>query len=194
MNKKCHWCGKPADRLCDYVVARAWPTDDPKDRVTCDRPLCSDCAANVGRTMFCGKNARVETIDYCPSHMVVRGLRGRTRWRYSTIFKPGDLDGAKRAREIMNAKADSLVGIAREESSNEGAIRAEPDIRPALAGSIAIRRDSELAVTLFRAYTTGETVRVHHCDLAPNARRRLLRVVEMVDRGEMIVVRLESVE
>lgn len=44
-------CGRVATLLCD------WPLHGSKEGQTCDRPLCSRCATNVGPDR-----------DYCPSH------------------------------------------------------------------------------------------------------------------------------
>lgn len=47
--RKCHCCGAPATKECDFArAARA---------KTCDKPLCESCAVPVG-----------ENRDYCPEH------------------------------------------------------------------------------------------------------------------------------
>ena len=50
--RKCA-CGKPATRLCDFVVNRLGDT--------CDRPVCTDHATSVG-----------PDLDHCPEHAAPR--------------------------------------------------------------------------------------------------------------------------
>ncbi len=52
---KCSRCGKPADKLCDFVIERR----HGGNHRTCDKPLCSSCAVSGGRN-----------VDYCPDHRV----------------------------------------------------------------------------------------------------------------------------
>jgi hypothetical protein len=46
--RKCHCCGAPAARLCDFELRRG---------KSCDKPLCDACAVPAG-----------DDRDYCPDH------------------------------------------------------------------------------------------------------------------------------
>jgi hypothetical protein len=48
--KRCHFCNRFADKLCDFPV---------RPGKTCDADICSRCATSVG-----------EDLDYCPRHKV----------------------------------------------------------------------------------------------------------------------------
>lgn len=54
--RKCAFCGKPADYLCDYPIG---------DGKTCDKPICKKCKTIVG-----------DNLDYCPTHAKNEGLFG----------------------------------------------------------------------------------------------------------------------
>jgi hypothetical protein len=49
-------CGAPADLLCDY------PLRGTKAGKTCDRPICGECAVNIGPDK-----------DLCPTHARMEG-------------------------------------------------------------------------------------------------------------------------
>ena len=80
MNEEtCHYCGRPAVRLCDGVVGwlshdgRVIDTSDPAEAAaTCDRPLCAACVATSSPVFFDGSHAdgtrwgEVDTHDLCP--------------------------------------------------------------------------------------------------------------------------------
>jgi hypothetical protein len=46
--KRCHFCNRFADKLCDFPVRRG---------KTCDADICSRCATSIG-----------DNLDYCPRH------------------------------------------------------------------------------------------------------------------------------
>ena len=54
--RKCAFCGRPADYLCDYPVSEG---------KTCDKPICKKCKTIVGID-----------FDYCPTHAKEYGLLG----------------------------------------------------------------------------------------------------------------------
>lgn len=74
---ECFYCGAPATRLCDFVMAlkiheghtaeAGHPCidgDDP-EVYSCDRPLCDDCAVMAGIQTATGECDR---IDHCRDH------------------------------------------------------------------------------------------------------------------------------
>lgn len=74
---KCHHCGEPATKLCDFTIGYAIkghnkdgrPYVDMEKWFTCDRPLCESCATTGG--VFSGHGsagAFRDTIDYCKEH------------------------------------------------------------------------------------------------------------------------------
>lgn len=115
----CFHCGERATLLCDGVLGwrRAWyqrqPVSHPRFRdrapaegwwcidtsrdgeemVTCDRPLCDDCATRAGVTFWCGEDGGVETIDHC------RDCTGRTGVR-APLLDDETLDALRRRRLI----------------------------------------------------------------------------------------------
>lgn len=57
----CWWCGLPADLLCDSVLSTVDTTE------TCDAPMCSTCAAEVGRGTVCGSGGcEAFVLHRCP--------------------------------------------------------------------------------------------------------------------------------
>lgn len=78
---KCSQCGRPADLLCDFIIAREMAgivkrEGQPPHRVvdrdsrhfTCDRPICEACTTKGSPEFYCGKNGFVHVDDYCPEH------------------------------------------------------------------------------------------------------------------------------
>lgn len=55
-------CGRPSERLCDYLLA---PFEVGKEPKTCDAKLCSRCAVRVGPNK-----------DYCPPHARSESAKG----------------------------------------------------------------------------------------------------------------------
>lgn len=63
----CHHCDAPATKLCDFVLgfatdANVISMDD--ERITCSRPLCDECARQIGWTTLMGG----DTLDFCRDH------------------------------------------------------------------------------------------------------------------------------
>lgn len=56
----CAFCGRKATKLCDYQV-----TMIISEVITCDTPLCSDCAVVI---ISLTTVPNYDTIDYCPIH------------------------------------------------------------------------------------------------------------------------------
>jgi len=50
---KCRFCFKPSTKLCDAVVGKTLGGE----AITCDAPICIDCARQVGPDK-----------DFCPKH------------------------------------------------------------------------------------------------------------------------------
>jgi len=77
----CHYCPKPATKLCDYAFS---------PERTCDRPLCAQHAVSDGVLFVCGDEGSADTIDYCREHhaQIRLGIRKATEiaakklWRY----------------------------------------------------------------------------------------------------------------
>lgn len=72
----CWSCGRPATRLCDYILAspivgynqmRRPFTSSEVDPPTCDRPLCETHAYWPQGMFLCGED--VDTLDYCAAHL-----------------------------------------------------------------------------------------------------------------------------
>lgn len=78
MSETCHYCGRPATKLCDGVIGwlsfdgRLIATDEPDPAATCDRPLCEACAAASSPWFLDGTTedgehwGEIGTDDYCP--------------------------------------------------------------------------------------------------------------------------------
>jgi hypothetical protein len=55
--KRCKYCGRPGDKLCDYPLSGA------KAGQTCDVPMCSRCATHVPPdTDYCRAHAEMGTL------------------------------------------------------------------------------------------------------------------------------------
>lgn len=73
---KCHFCGKDAVVLCDYITKRAGLTV----LADCSRALCPDHRRKVGH--ICDRSRRTtnnnsDTIDFCPEHHLDASVAGR---------------------------------------------------------------------------------------------------------------------
>lgn len=76
-------CGQPGEYLCDALVplsreerlrraVAGLKVGGLAGQATCDAPLCEACRTKVSNTFVCGKNPRMDSMDYCPTH--ARGL------------------------------------------------------------------------------------------------------------------------
>jgi len=59
--RKCKVCGRPATKLCDFVVA---PAHGHLPAKTCNKSLCDACAVHVG-----------PDTDHCPDHPRATGAQ-----------------------------------------------------------------------------------------------------------------------
>lgn len=86
----CHYCGKPAKYLCDFVLEYSATADGPMPSreddpdshkftqwllnpkevhlVTCDRPLCEEHRTQKGTIFCCGELGSIGSVDCCPGH------------------------------------------------------------------------------------------------------------------------------
>lgn len=94
MADTCFHCSAPATLLCDFHIGqiigefervgalgenrwRAVTTLEACDKhgaafYTCDRPICKECAVNIGRVHFCaGKDSSIDTVDLCREHAII---------------------------------------------------------------------------------------------------------------------------
>ncbi len=100
-SEACHVCGKAATLLCDGKLPR-WRNGDrqlfaaklrkkgmryPLASITCDRPLCSDCAISDDRIFFwhgSGEDGEptggARTFDYCPECASYKPELKKVRW------------------------------------------------------------------------------------------------------------------
>ncbi len=66
----CPFCRKnEATQLCDFVVDYIWttiPSRFGRQTITCDNPMCKECATNVAGHEFCP--VCKELYDYVRSH------------------------------------------------------------------------------------------------------------------------------
>lgn len=81
----CFYCGEEATLLCDGLLG--WRM------LTCDRPLCENCASQVGVTFASGDDGYMETIDHCRECASTR----------APLLSDEDLD-AMRARRQMRLR------------------------------------------------------------------------------------------
>lgn len=65
---KCHFCEKPATKLCDHPVLSADGFYHPATPHLCDLPICDDHAAVQGKTFDMHGPGTVDTMDHCPFH------------------------------------------------------------------------------------------------------------------------------
>lgn len=67
----CHHCHAPATKLCDFVLGFATDAKEigiDDERITCSRPLCNECAREVGWTTLGGG----DSIDLCRDHAEIK--------------------------------------------------------------------------------------------------------------------------
>lgn len=87
-NERCWWCGAPALRLCDGLLAAGdsrmrslAEAEWPEGVSTCDAPMCNECARTIRTTLVLPPKDRratgeyFETIDACPFCVAIEGKR-----------------------------------------------------------------------------------------------------------------------
>ena len=128
---RCFYCLAPATLLCDGILgwrrvwhqqpegaarfqgtAEGWWCIDTSqggdEMVTCDRPLCEDCAHRAGVTFMCGTGpaAGMETTDHCRDCAENAG-------KSAPLLSDEELDALQRRRAIRpSGRYDSLRELA----------------------------------------------------------------------------------